>query len=180
MQPYPLLARTSRDNRKKIKKTPHCGSIPQCGCQHSGSMAAHIYEVRRTRHKRDFKECKAFSRFDWALPAKIELLWRKSPFVRSANPRSLRFLFETECRVLCPGVINAFRLRTGEGGVQTPVKRSNRPAKSAWGLTIFRVTSRWLLRITLMNGQKMRPNKKTIRKERLNEKAKAEQNHQSS
>jgi len=38
----------SRDNRPK-KKTPHCGSIPQCG---SRSTAADIYEVRPRKDHR--------------------------------------------------------------------------------------------------------------------------------
>jgi len=41
----------SRDNRPK-KKTPHCGSIPQCGSQHSRSTAADIYEVRPRKDHR--------------------------------------------------------------------------------------------------------------------------------
>jgi hypothetical protein len=41
------------------------------------------------------KSVKPFLASIGALAAKIELLWRKSPFVRSANPRSSRFSFET-------------------------------------------------------------------------------------
>jgi hypothetical protein len=41
----------SRDNRPK-KKTPHCGSIPQCGSQHSRGTAADIYEVRPRKDHR--------------------------------------------------------------------------------------------------------------------------------